>query len=138
MVSRTEAHGLLTLPWPEIPLLSTSKQHGVQGGKFTDPSYIQSTDPGAVELEGRENQSFTHWELPGRLLHSFLSARGTKCSGQLWESMLLTSPRGLGCLSAVTLVYESHKSPQVQGPAQPKDWQVLDSCSSPVLRGARM
>lgn len=53
VASRAEACRLSTLPWPEIPLLSTSKQHGVQGGKFTDPSYIQSTNPGTVELEGK-------------------------------------------------------------------------------------
>lgn len=135
MVSQTEARGLSTLPWPEIPLLSASKQHGVQGGKFTDPSYIQSTDPGAVELEGRENQSLTHWELPGHLLRSCLSVRSTL----LWAALGEPAPDislWPGLSSAMTLMYESHKSPQVQGPAQPKDWQVLDSCSSTVLRGA--
>lgn len=52
-------HGRVLGPWPEIPLLSTSKQHGVQGGKFTDPSHIQSTDPGAVELEGKTSRLLT-------------------------------------------------------------------------------
>lgn len=43
-------------------------------------------------------------------------------------------PCGLGCLSASTLVFGSHKGPRCRAGPQPEDGQVLDSCSSPVLR----
>ena len=45
------------LPWPEVPLLSTSKQHRVQRGVLTKPSDVERSDPGAVELKGKASHS---------------------------------------------------------------------------------
>ena len=45
------------LPWPEVPLLSASKQHRVQRGVLTKPSDVERSDPGAVELKGKASHS---------------------------------------------------------------------------------
>lgn len=108
MASWTEAHGLSTLPWPEILLLSTAKQHGVQGGKFTDPSYIQSTDPGAVELEGKTSRLLTQscWQ-PAPFVSE---CERHKVLPEALGSVLLLLRCGLGCLFAMTLVWEVHRA----------------------------
>ena len=41
------------LPWPEVPLLSASKQHRVQRGVLTEPSDVERANPGAIELQGK-------------------------------------------------------------------------------------
>lgn len=45
------------LPWPEVPLLSASKQHWVERGVLTKPSDVERSDPGAIELKGKASHS---------------------------------------------------------------------------------
>lgn len=98
---------LSTLPWPEIPLLSTSKQHGVQGGKFTDPSYIQSTNPGTVELEGKASYLLT-----GNCL---VTCSTCVCVSEVQKCLGERHPAGSlwpGCLSATIVgISESQEPP---------------------------
>lgn len=47
------------LPWPEVPLLSSSKQHRIQRCSGSGAVHIQSTDPRPVELETSQNLSIS-------------------------------------------------------------------------------
>lgn len=49
--TQSETRSPAALPRPEAPFLSTSEQHGVQGGLFPKSSDVQCSDPGAVELK---------------------------------------------------------------------------------------
>lgn len=48
-----------SLPWPEIPLLSTSEQHRVQRDELTKPSDVECSNPGTIELKGQASHSFS-------------------------------------------------------------------------------
>ena len=56
------------LPWPEVPLLSASKQHRIQRGVLTEPSDVERANPGAVELQGKASH-LSNKNLQGLLLH---------------------------------------------------------------------
>lgn len=47
------------LPWPETPFLSTSKQHRVQRGTFTEPTDVKCSNPGTIELKGKVSPVFS-------------------------------------------------------------------------------
>lgn len=49
---RQHGRGIPALPWPEAPLLSTAEQHRVQRRERAQPSDVQRSDPGAIELKG--------------------------------------------------------------------------------------
>uniref|UniRef100_A0A480HB23 Selenocysteine lyase isoform X1 n=1 Tax=Sus scrofa TaxID=9823 RepID=A0A480HB23_PIG len=62
-LSKAGDHRGVLCPWPEIPLLSTSKQHGVQRGELPEPSDVQCSDPGAIELVAHDGQE-VHAQVP--------------------------------------------------------------------------
>lgn len=113
-----------TLPWPEIPLLSTSEQHRVQRGEVTEPSNIQCTNPGAIELEGKVRH-LLQGSLQQAGLHTSQVPRVQIAEASIW------SWGGMGPQAMLSVT--APDIPRARQSPGPRQGQLLDSVPSSVV-----